>query len=885
MKTLLISALLGAALSLAHAADSVKPLKVFILVGQSNMEGHAKVETFDYIGDDPATAPLLKQMRKADGTPYVCQRVWISYLTGSGDNNGEGFGKLTAGYGSRRNPAEDGGKIGPELTFGITREQVLDEPVLIIKTAWGGKSLYYDYRPPSAGPYPRTEQDIAQDRNPESGSGHYYRLMIGHVHQVLGDIQRACPDYDPKQGFEIAGFVWFQGFNDMVNRDVYPLVPKDSKENRFANYSLWMADFIRDVRKDLNAPQLPFVIGVMGVDGYKAKEDNLKFREAMAAPAALPEFRGNVAAVPTAPFWDEPLAAIQEKYEQVRQMAYLLKTKNQNHANKDGAMTEADQKAYLKKFEADLITPAEVALYQRGASNAGYHYLGCAKTFAMMGKAYAEAILTIQAADAPKPASKPNIVIILADDMGYGDPGCYNPKSKIPTPNIDRLAREGMRFSDAHAPGPLCHPSRYGLMTGQYPFRTDISLWPKQPLIEKGQMTIASLLRDQGYHTAMVGKWHLGFRENGYDQPLPGGPMDCGFDSFYGLRASTDIPPYFYIRGNRAVTPPTGHVAGNRSEGWSPIQGAFWREGGIAPDLSLADVLPKFTDEACAVVEAQAGRKRKPLLLYLAFPAPHTPWLPSVEFAGRSGAGMYGDFVMMVDAQIGRVLAALEQAGMTQDTLLIFASDNGPVWYPADVARLGHDAVGGLRGMKADAWEGGHRMPFIVRWPGRVKAGTVSDQTICFTDLLATFAEICGVKLPEGAGPDSFSMLPVLEARQPKGKPIRGPVVMQAGSSSAMMIRSGDWKLINQPGSGGFSRPTTVAPGPGDPEGQLYNLRRDPAETHNLYREQPDIVARLKAEMAEIIQASHSRTLNFADTTALKKMKVPSRRTTAASGK
>ena len=264
---------------------------------------------------------------------------------------------------------------------------------------------------------------------------------------------------------------------------------------------------------------------------------------------------------------------------------------------------------------------------------------------------------------------KPNIIVLLVDDMGYGDPGCYNPQSKIATPNIDRLAWEGLRFTDAHAPGPLCHPSRYGLMTGRYPFRTDISRWPKQPLIEEGQVTIASLLKTAGYRTAMVGKWHLGFREDGYDQPLRGGPVDCGFDSFFGLRASTDIPPYFYIRGNRVITPPTGHIAGNLSEGWSPIQGGFWREGGIAPGLDLKDVLPRLTDEACAVIDTQAGTKpdaRQPLMLYLAYTAPHTPWLPAAEFAGKSGAGMYGDFVMMVDAQIGRVLVALEQAGITR---------------------------------------------------------------------------------------------------------------------------------------------------------------------------------------------------------------------------
>jgi hypothetical protein len=393
MKTSLIIAALLLAMHPLTAAAQPKKLKVFILAGQSNMEGHAKVETFDYIGDDPATAPLLKQMRGADGKPRVCDHVWISYLTGSGDNNGEGTGKLTAGFGSRRNPVEDGGKIGPELTFGLTMDAALKEPVLLIKTAWGGKSLYYDFRPPSAGVYPRSPDDIAKNRNTESGSGHYYRLMVEHVKKVLADPKRVCPAYDAAQGYEIAGFVWLQGWNDMVDRNVYPVLPKNSKETRYAKYSQWLAAFIRDVRKDFGAPKMPFVIGVMGVGGAKPNEHVAAFREAMTAPALLPEFKGNVIAVPTAPFWSEELGAIADKHEKVRGMAFALKNKNKNGPNKDGAMTAPQQKEYLKKFEADLITPAEAAKWQRGASNAGYHYLGCAKTFALMGKAFAEANL------------------------------------------------------------------------------------------------------------------------------------------------------------------------------------------------------------------------------------------------------------------------------------------------------------------------------------------------------------------------------------------------------------------------------------------------------------------------------------------------------------
>jgi arylsulfatase A-like enzyme len=471
-------------------------------------------------------------------------------------------------------------------------------------------------------------------------------------------------------------------------------------------------------------------------------------------------------------------------------------------------------------------------------------------------------ILLIAFAQVSLAAEMPNIVVVLVDDMGYGDPGCYNPKSKIPTPHIDRLAREGLRFTDAHAPGPLCHPSRYGLITGRYPFRTDVSRWPKQPLIEEGQVTIASLLRTAGYRTAMVGKWHLGFREDGYDRPLRGGPVDCGFDRFFGLRASTDIPPYFFIRGDRAVTPPTGHIAGNLSEGWSPIQGGFWREGDIAPGMELKGVLPKLTEEACAIIQehgAQAKAGRQPLMLYLAYTAPHTPWLPAAEFAGKSGAGTYGDFAMMVDAEIGRVLAALDQAGLARDTLVVFASDNGPVWYPADVARLGHDAAGGWRGMKADAHEGGHRLPFIVRWPAQVKAGTISEQAICFTDLLATFADISGVKLPAAAGPDSFSLLPVLKGAHPADQPIRGPIVMQAGSTPAMMIRSGDWKLINRLGSGGFTKPSSIKPAPGEPTVQLYNLRTDRSETTNLASQHPGKVKELLSSLQSIVERGSSR--------------------------
>jgi len=383
-------------LLLAALGLQAAPTKVFILVGQSNMEGHAKVETIDYIGEDPATAPLLKRMKGPDGkAPAEGEGVWISYFTGIGEKNGEGFGKLTTGYGSRQDPAKDGGKIGPEYTFGLAMDRAYQEPVLLIKAAWGGKSLNYDFRSPGAGPYPRTPTDLEKDRHPLENSGHYYRLMLAHVRQVLANPGRVCPAYDPKQGYEIAGFIWLQGFNDMVDTNFYPRLPKGATTNRYAKYSDYMAAFIRDVRKDLGVPKMPFVIGVMGVGGKDPGDDNLAFREAMAAPASLPEFKGNVIAVRTGPFWDEQLGAIQAKRDKVRQMAFELRNKNAKSANADGKMTEAQQRDYLKEYEAKLITADEAAQWKRGASNAGYHYLGCAKTFALMGEAFAEANLAM----------------------------------------------------------------------------------------------------------------------------------------------------------------------------------------------------------------------------------------------------------------------------------------------------------------------------------------------------------------------------------------------------------------------------------------------------------------------------------------------------------
>jgi len=466
------------------------------------------------------------------------------------------------------------------------------------------------------------------------------------------------------------------------------------------------------------------------------------------------------------------------------------------------------------------------------------------------------------AAAAVPPVGPPNILFLLADDMGYGDPRCFNGQSKCATPNIDALAAQGMRFTDAHAAGSVCVPSRYGLLTGRYPFRCAHLDPTKGPLIEPGRVTLASLLRDRGYATEMIGKWHLGFDGGDhfdFSQPLRGGPFDHGFDHFFGQHASLDIPPYFYIENDRCVAAPLGQIAAHRSPDWSPIQGAFWRAGGIAADFKHDDVLPVYT---CRAADYLGTRGKavdgKPFFLYLAFTAPHTPWLPTEKFRGASAGNLYADWVTQVDDSIGQVLAALDHAGLTENTLVFFSSDNGPVWYPEDVKKYGHAAAGTLRGMKGDAWEGGHREPFIAKWPGKIAAGSTSRELICFTDLLATFAALTGAALPAGAGEDSFSFLP--ELRGQKHTPARTEMLLGWGKGNLFM-RKGDWKLIPFLGSGGFSKPSKVKPKPGEPSGQLYNLAHDPGETNNVYAAHPEIVKELTADAERVRDQGRSRPL------------------------
>lgn len=390
----LVAVLAGFTLPEAMAAE--KPLKVYVLVGQSNMQGHAQVRTFPHLGMDPRTAPMLKELQNANGSPRVCENVWISSIGHDGTEN-EKHGQLTAGYGA----AGGDPKIGPELTFGISMQKLVDEPILIIKTAWGGKSLNTDFRPPSAGPcefndqqlenFKKQNRDIDEARQQKAeATGRYYRLMMAHVKKVLSDIKRVYPDYDPDAGYELSGFVWFQGWNDMVDRGTYP---NRDQPGGYGQYSTVMAHFIRDVRKDLSAPDMPFVIGVMGVGGpvekygpdqQRYKSVHSEFRKAMAAPAAMPEFKGNVAAVLTENYWDLQLSELASRWDKVR-------GKNRE-LSKDKTLSADERKQQLDEFTAELFSPEELAIYQTGTSNAAYHYLGSAKILGQIGKAFAEAI-------------------------------------------------------------------------------------------------------------------------------------------------------------------------------------------------------------------------------------------------------------------------------------------------------------------------------------------------------------------------------------------------------------------------------------------------------------------------------------------------------------
>jgi arylsulfatase A-like enzyme len=465
-------------------------------------------------------------------------------------------------------------------------------------------------------------------------------------------------------------------------------------------------------------------------------------------------------------------------------------------------------------------------------------------------------------------ASRPNIVYILADDLGYGDLGCYNPASKIPTPNLDRLAAQGMRFTDAHAPTSVCTPTRYAILTGRYSWRSRLQRDVLGPwgatLIAPGRLTVPALLKQHGYATTCFGKWHLGWHwptrdgqppQSGPDRlsnvdftrPIGDGPITRGFDSYFGVDLP-NYPPYCFIENDHTVGIPD-----------RPNLPEHNRPGPMVAGWDWVQIMPEITRRAVRYIDAAAGNtQRTPFFLYFPLTAPHYPVVPALEFRGKSGAGDYGDFVVQVDWTVGQVLDALERNGLAADTLVFFTSDNGPEITGEvkpgvyDRARqYGHYSMGPLRGAKRDAWEGGHRVPFLARWPGKIAAGSTSDQTIAHVDLMATVAATLGVTLPDNVGEDSVNILPVLLGTW-GSTPIREATVHHSASGK-FAIRKGDWVLIDAP-SGDDNRkrgePDWLKQERGytahDQPGELFDLRQDLSERRNLYAERPEIVRALK---------------------------------------
>jgi arylsulfatase A-like enzyme len=440
----------------------------------------------------------------------------------------------------------------------------------------------------------------------------------------------------------------------------------------------------------------------------------------------------------------------------------------------------------------------------------------------------------------------PNLVIVLADDMGIGDPGCYNPESKIATPFIDKLAVQGMRFTDMHSPSAVCSPTRYGLLTGRYCWRGSLKksvCFGYDPLlIELGRLNLASLLKQSDFSTAVIGKWHLGLGGNkkaDYSKALNPGPNQIGFDYFLGFPAALNMKPYVIVENDRALAPPTDFMPASLPQRFGGP--GEWEAGPCAPGFKHIEVQPRFTSKAVEFIGRQ--KKEKPFFLYFPLSGPHEPWVPTREFRGKSKAGPYGDYVQQMDATLGQIMKALDDGGHGDNTLLIFASDNGADWLPEEIKLFNHKANGDWRGEKGDIWEGGHRVPFIARWPGKIKPSTTSDETLCLTDLLATMATIVGAKLPDDSAEDSFNFLPILLGEN-QARPIRNSVIYHSFDGS-FGIRQGPWVLSPTLGSRGFSKPAQVMPIRGGPEGQLYNLKDDPGQTRNLWLAQPDQVRRL----------------------------------------
>lgn len=484
------------------------------------------------------------------------------------------------------------------------------------------------------------------------------------------------------------------------------------------------------------------------------------------------------------------------------------------------------------------------------------------------------------------PRKLPNIVVILADDMGFGDLSCQSIDAKIHTPNMDKLAAQGMRFTDAHSSSAVCTPSRYALLTGQYDWRSRLKRSVLEgydpPLIPLERMTVSSLLKKHGYTTACLGKWHLGlgwYTKDGqvtpwkdgksvpqankvvdYARPLAVSPNNYGFDYSYIFPAALDMGPYCWIENGRVVKAPTEYTPG----GDIPRTG-FWRPGPIAPGFKHVEVLPEITRRAVNYIDEHAPRSAQtPFFLYVPINAPHRPIAPAPFVHGASQAGAYGDFIVQIDFTVGEIMNALEKNGIAEDTLILLTSDNGSPARtnvddaPYSMMRIyGHYPNANLRGIKADIWDGGHREPFVMRWPGHIPAGMVNAETVCLSDLLATCAAIVGEKLPADAGEDSCNLLPSMLHGRRTGNSGERQTTIHHSVSGMYAIRSGPWKLNMGLGGGGWT-PCNYHAAPDDPEGELFNMEADVGEKKNLYNDYPELVRDLTTRFNEIRFQGHS---------------------------
>lgn len=487
--------------------------------------------------------------------------------------------------------------------------------------------------------------------------------------------------------------------------------------------------------------------------------------------------------------------------------------------------------------------------------------------------------------------SRPNIVVFFVDDMGYGDVSCLNPEGKINTPNFDRLAREGMIFRDAHSSSSVCSPSRYSLLTGRYNWRSTLQKYIVDyygdPLIKPDQLTVPGMLKKQGYHTACIGKWHLGmgwdfdadidnFRprpvydpeameanpdleateeqivlwRKAFSKPTTGGPTTRGFDYYFGVDIP-NWPPYCFIENDHTVGIPSEFLP-TRLVGHN----LAFTSGPAMPYWNFEQLLPTWAKKADGYIEARA-QANEPFFLYLPMTSPHTPLAVNKPWIGKSGLGnLYADLVMETDDVFGRILNSLEQHGVADNTLVIFTSDNGCAHYIGidQMEAKGHFPSGPYRGYKSDAWDGGHRMPFILRWPGVVEPGSCCDEMICLSDLMATCADIVGAELPDGAGEDSVSIFPLLKGI---AQPVRDHIVSHS-IHGKFAIRDGRWKLVLCPGSGGWTQADADAFDNGLPMVQLYDMAVDPGEKNNLHKEHPEMVKLMLAKLEKIVADGRS---------------------------